>query len=141
MNQGIQTAIDQVMPAALQTGLFVKATVTFQTPLDTSAGFTQTGFPTGAYVDVPGLTDLQAMVAPTSILRVSGNTIKSLSEQEALNSSHVLLGGYYPDAEDAWRAGGRAVINGLTYENNDILAVESDSQKTQTRMAVRVVTI
>lgn len=141
MNQGISIAIAAVMPAALQTGLFEKATVTFEAPVATEAGYSGSGFPTGAFLPVAGLTDIVAMVAPTSISNVSGRTAKSIDQQEASNSSHVLLGGYYPDAEEVWRAGGRAVINGVLYENNDILAVESDSQQTQTRMAVRVLTL
>ena len=139
MNQSIGVAIAEVMPAALSTGLFEQTTVTFQAPVQTA--LTGAGFPTGAYADVAGLTDLPAMASPTSIARLSGSTEKTIEKQTALNMSHVLLGGYYPAAEACWRAGGRAIIGGLLYENNDILVVESDSQQTQTRMGVRVVTI
>lgn len=141
MNQGISSAIEAVMPAALATGLFEKALVTFEAPVDTEAGYSGSGFPTGAFLPVAGLIDILAMVAPTSVARVSGQTKKSIQQQEASNSSHVLLGCYYPDAETVWRNGGRAVINGVLYENNDILAVESDSQQQMTRMEVRVLTI
>lgn len=141
MNQGISVAIEAVMPAAIQTGLFEKALVTFEAPVATEAGFSGSGFPTGDFLPVAGLIDIVAMVAPTSVARFSGQTKKSMDQQEASNSSHVLLGGYYPDAETVWRNGGRAVINGVLYENNDVLAVESDSQQTQTRMEVRVLTL
>ncbi len=141
MNQGIENALDAVMPAALATGLFEKALVTFEAPVSSEAGFSGSGFPTGAFLPVTGLEDIQAMVAPTSIARVSGQTRKSIDQQEATNSSHVLLGAYYPEAEAVWRAGGRAFINGVLYTNNDILAVESDSQQRMTRMEVRVLTI
>lgn len=139
MNQDIGVAIAGVMPAALSTGLFQKTTVTFQDPVQNA--LTPSGFPDGSFADVPGLVNIPAMVAPTSVARVSGSTQKTIERQEALNTSHVLLGGYYPAAETAWRAGARAVIGGVIYANNDVLAVESDSQQTQTRMEVRVATI
>lgn len=139
MNQGIRIAIDQVMPAALQTGLFESATVSIETPDPTA--LTGAGFPTGVFLPVAGLQDLQGMIAPTSVDRLNDTTFKNVQEQVASNASHVLLGGFYPEAEAAWRNGGRAIINGQLYENTDILAVESDSQEIMTRMLVRVVTL
>lgn len=136
MNLSLQTAIGMVMEQALATGLF-KDVVTIQVP---SGVLTDVGFPDGTYVDVAGLIDIEAMVAPPSTSRIPSNTSKTLSLQQALNAVHVLLGGFYPDAETAWRNGGRAIVNTRLYENEDILAVESDSQSTQTRMYLRVVT-
>jgi hypothetical protein len=140
VNQGISVAIAGVMPAARLTGLF-RDVVTFQLPLDSEAGFTDTGFPTGVFVDAPGLVNLAAIIAPTSVIRISGQTVKTDAEQKALNSSHLLLAGYYPDAEAAWRSGARVVVNGDVYPNDDVLAVESDSQHTQTRVEIRVATL
>lgn len=136
MNLSLQTAIDLIMPAALATGLF-KDLVTIQVP---SGTFTTEGFPDGQFVDAAGLVGLTAMVAPPSNARIPSNTSKTLSLQQALNAVHVLLGGFYPDVETAWRNGGRAMVNTRLYQNEDILAVESDSQSTQTRMYLRVVT-
>ena len=133
----IALELPRVMAAARATGLD-RSLCTFQIP---DGSVTDNGFPGGSYVDVVGLVDLPCQVAPTSTLRVSAQTTKMLTEQEALNSSHVLLYGYYPDAEAAWRQGGRMVINGQIFENNDVLGVESDSQQTQTRAIVRVVTL
>lgn len=135
MNLSLQTAIDLLMPVALATGLF-KDLVTIQVP---TGALTETGFPDGSYADVAGLVGLTAMVAPPSTARIPSNTSKTLSLQQALNAVHVLLGGFYPAVETAWRNGGRAIVNTRLYENEDILAVESDSQSTQTRMYLRVV--
>lgn len=120
---------------ALASGLF-KSLVTIQVP---DGAYTDNGFPSGDYVDVEGLVDLCAMVAPPSVARIPPSTSKTLSLQQAMNAAHVLLGGYYPTAETAWRQGGRAVVDGVIYPAQDILAVESDSQSTQTRMYIRVV--
>lgn len=135
MNQSLQPAINGVMPAALATGLF-RDTVTIQVP---DGLLTDNGSPSGNFVDVDGLVGLKAMASPPSPGRISSNTSKTLSYQQALNALHVLLGGYYPAAETAWRQGGRAVVNGVTYLDQDILAVESGSQATQTRLYIRVV--
>lgn len=138
MNQdAIALAIAGVMPAARASGLDVSV-CTIQVP---SGALTDNGFPDGTYVDVAGLVDLACQVAPTSIARISANTTKLLSEQESCNTSHVLFYDYLPQIETAWRNGGRAVIDGEIYSNQDIMGVESDSQNTQTRMTVRVETI
>lgn len=137
MNQSLQPAIDAVMPAALATGLFQKASVTIQIP---DGQLTDNGTPSGNFVDVAGLIGIVAMVAPPSVSRIMDSTSKTISVQQATNAAHVLLGGYYPDVETAWRGGGQAVVDGVLYSNQDILSVESDSQATQTRMYLRVVT-
>ena len=143
MNQNIiQLELPRVMKAVIGVGLDTSL-CTMQVP---SSALTDSGFPVtvpdaSAWVDVVGLVDIPCQVAPNSVLRVQATTVKTIAEQEALNSSHVLLYGYYPAVETVWRNGGRAVINGDIYPHDDILGVESDSQHTQTRMALRVVSL
>jgi hypothetical protein len=135
MNQTLQPAINGIIAAAISTGLF-RDTVTIQVP---DGLVTDNGSPSGVFVDVDGLVDLLAMVSPPSPSRIPSNTAKTLTFQQAMNAAHVLLGGYYPAVEAAWRQGGRAVVSGVIYTDQDILAVESDSQSTQTRLYIRVV--
>lgn len=136
MNQGIQVAIDLVMPAAIHTGLF-RSRASFQLPPDT---FTASGAPTGPFVDYAPLQNIACMVAPPSPSRITPSTTKNISYQQALNANHALLAGYFPDAESVWRAGGCVVIDGELFSPDDIMSVESDSQQTQTRIYLRVVT-
>jgi hypothetical protein len=141
MNQNIiQLELPQVMAAVAALGLDTSL-CTMQLP---SGALTDSGFPVtdaSAWVDVVGLVDIPCQIAPNSVLRVQASTVKTIAEQESLNSNHVLLYGYYPAVETVWRNGGRAVINGNIYPNDDIMGVESDSQQTQTRMTLRVVSI
>jgi hypothetical protein len=49
----------------------------------------------------------------------------------------MLLDDYYPAVESNWRYGVRAVIDGVQY---NVAGAESDSQHTQTRVALNVIT-
>lgn len=124
------------MPVVRATGL-LSSIGTFQLP---SGALTATGFPDGTYVDVAGLTDLACQVSSSSFDRVAGNTVKSQATQEGMNSGYVLFGDYYPDAVSVWRNGGRLVIDGEIYPNEDVLLVDCDSQRQHTSALIRLVT-
>lgn len=136
MNQSLQPALDAVMPAARATGLF-SSLATFQVP---SGGLTDTGFPDGSYTDVAGLIDIACQVSSSRFDRAAGTTNKSLATQQAMGSDYIMLSDYYPDAETVWRNGGRVVIDGAIFPNEDIMTVDSDSQHRHTSMLIRMVT-
>lgn len=133
MNQSLATfGIEDVMPAALATGLFVSL-CTIQEP---SGTMTADGTPDNTFVDIDGLVDIRCMLAPTSISNISATEAKSERSIESFNSGHVLLESYYPTIgpNSQWRA----VIDGVAY---DILGAENDSQSQMTRLLVQVVTV
>lgn len=128
MNQGlIQRAIQQVMPTAVASGLFVSL-ATFQLP----DGLTDSGFVSPNYVDVAGLVNIPCTAPPLSTgTGFSADEAKAQAEQTARQEFHVLLSGYFPAVDDVWRGEGRVVIDGLS---RDILGVEHDSQSQMTRV-------
>lgn len=132
----IQSAIAAVMPAARATGLFVSR-VTFQAP-DGILG--ASGAESGTYADVVGLVDIPCMNAPQppSEIKLGSLEFRTPADITAQADRHVLLDDYFPDVETHWRAGVRAVIDGIQY---NVAGAESDSQHTQTRVALQVVTI
>jgi hypothetical protein len=140
MNQNaIALAIAGVMPAARATGL-IHALATFQNP---SGLLTANGTPDGNYVNISGLIDVNVMAAPSGGAggNIQATQQKAVSQDTFSNKSHVLMDGYYPAVEACWRFGGRMILNGQIYDNNDICGVEADSQSQMTRVEVMVVTV
>jgi hypothetical protein len=88
---------------------------------------------------VAGLIDIVCMIAPqpSSEIKVGAQSFRSMSQVSSSAPKHVLLDAYYPTLIDGWREGDRAVIDGVTYE---LAGVEADSQGTQTRLEVKLVT-
>lgn len=136
MNQDILGGVSGVMEAALATGLFVSL-CSFLAPPTT---FSDGGQPTGPYVAVadPTLASIRCMHMPFSEISVLATETKSVEEVMAEAPRHVLLGDYYPQIQAGVEAGWQAVIDGTTY---DLLGAESDSQRTQTRLKVRLASI
>lgn len=145
MYQGIQADINAVMVEANALGLFNK-TVQFQKP----SGFGASRAPSGTFVNVPGLVDLftgasviGCMDAPLSPGTISSLEVKSLQEIESEGIRHVALNGYYPAVVLNWQSENsdmnwRAVIGGVNYE---VFGAETDSQRTQTRVKLRLVVV
>lgn len=131
----IQSAIAAVMPAARATGLMVSL-MTVQAP-DGILG--PSGAPSGDFLPVAGLIDIACMNAPQppSEIKLGSMEYRTPTEVTAQSERHVLLDNYYPTLETNWRYGARAVIDGAKY---NICGVESDSQHTQTRVKLEVVT-
>jgi hypothetical protein len=131
----IQQAIAAVMPIARATGLFVSR-VTFQAPDGTLGA---AGEPSGDYADVIGLIDIPCMNAPQppSEIKLGSMEYRTPADVMAQADRHVLLSDYFPEVETNWRYGARAVIDGIQY---NVAGAESDSQQTQTRVALNVIT-
>lgn len=129
MNQSIQYEVDAVMPAAVGSGLMVSSCNIQQRTNTVSA----TGQPNlTTWVNIPGLQNIQCQL---SIQRVTmpnqSATMRKAEELDTETQLHLLLSGHYPQILQQ----NQAVVDGTAYE---IMAVESDSQKVQTRLAVRV---
>ncbi len=136
MNQGLSYEIQGVMPAVGVTGLFTSL-CTIQQP-------SQASLPGGAdpntYTPVWGLINIPCYDSVPSTLRVQATEMKVLAEIMSKGLRHVLLNGYYPEASPDGQipTNWQAVVDGVVY---DILGVEHDSQNTQTRMELQLVTL
>lgn len=131
MNQSLSYELSQVMPQCVAIGLFV-STAVFQAPDGT---LTVSGAPSGTYVTQ--LT-VACMDAPNSISRFSGAEAKTETDVQSSTLRHVLLDAYYPTIPTGQRSGWRCLLNGVAY---DLMAAESDSQQTQTRCELMLVTV
>lgn len=136
MLQTMQYALSQVMPQATRTGLFVSL-ATIQQP---DGNYGPSGQPSNAYVSVAGLVNIPCMDAVPSSARVQATEIKELQEIMSKGMRHMLLNGYYPQSTPDGQipTDWRAVVDGVIY---DILGVEHDSQLTQTRLELQLLTV
>lgn len=135
MNQTpIAYAVARVMPEAVATGLLVSI-CTIQAP---TGAVSDSGQPTGAYSDVVGLVDIRCMDAVMNLDPIQATEAKAVAEIAAKSFRHIFLDGYYPliiaNVGSAWRA----VVDGTVY---DLLGAEPDSQSTQTRLSLQLVTV
>jgi hypothetical protein len=90
------------------------------------------GEPTDVWAAVAGLADIPARVSVATGQRQIGE--RELSQQTYTIVSHIItLKGYYPAAEEKYRA----VAGGIVY---DIVVIEHDSSNTFTRLRVQKVT-
>lgn len=136
MNQSLAYEVSQVMPQAVATGSFTSL-ATIQKP-DGLLG--PSGAPSGTYTNVPGLVNIPCMDAVPSMARVQATEVKALADIMSKGLRHMLLNGYYPESTPDGQIPSywRAVVDGITY---DILGVEHDSQGTQTRLELQLVTL
>lgn len=104
------------------------------------------GAPSGNYTNVAGLIGIMCMDSPLSAGNIQATEAKALAEIESLSLRHVLLDGYYSllDGQNWGDIGWRALITNVatgqvvTY---DLLGAERDSQSSQTRLKLRLVTL
>jgi len=145
MNITIQSLIDQVMPLALATGLFVSTCSIQQPSGEQNDDGTPKVDPTThepLYVPVVGLQDITCMAAPEG--GIKANEVKSESEIISYQYRHVLLGGFYPqipDSDDNWQAVIKTFTpDGVFVESVvwDLVGAESDSQSQMTRLQLRI---
>ena len=146
MLQSLAYDINQAVAEAFNSGLFVP-TIQFKQPDGT---FGPSGAPSGNYVNVPGLVDLftgasaiGCMDSPLSPGTISALEAKSLTEIEGQGIRHLMLDGYYPQVVTNFQAENanmnwRGVVSGINYE---VFGVETDSQRTQTRVKLRLITV
>ena len=129
MRQGLYTQPDAAINAVIASGLMISVCNIQQLTGATNA---MGQVDTSDWVDVAGLTGLQCQFSVQLPGRPDQGDVARLQNQtDVKNEFHVLLGGYYPGILQRYTA----VIDGIRYQ---IQTAESDSQKTQTRMAVRV---
>ena len=98
------------------------------------------GAPDGSYSDIASLVNIPCMNAPESVGGIAATEVKSLAEIMSMSLRHVLLNGYYSqlDGQNWGEIGWRAILDGVVY---DILAAERDSQFSQTRLKLRLISV
>jgi hypothetical protein len=136
VNQSIQSDIAQFMPIAVASGLFVSLATVTKPP----TGQGPTGNPpAGPYTPVSSaLTNIQCMDAPPSIARIQATEMKDVAEIMSKGFRHVLLAKCFLDAPDWSGLAYRVIVDGIEY---DLLGAENDSQLTQTRVDLQLVSI
>lgn len=137
--QGLAREIGSVMVIARASGLFVSAASFSQPPVTQGP----TGNITGNYTPITGLTAIPCMNAPQSDIRVSSDEVRTVTDIQAGRYRHVLLDDYYPAVIAGWPQGWRVTIT----DPNSVVTLytmtgaEADSQSTQTRLKLQVVTL
>ena len=130
----IPILVQQVMPRAVATGLFVSL-CTAQAP---SGNKTPYGQPDGTYVNVSGLVDIVCMDAVLETGTIEATEVKELQDIMSKAFRHVVLNGWYPQFIPGAAIGWRVLVDGIIY---DLLGAEQDSQSTQTRLKLQLVTV
>lgn len=135
MNQTpLQYAIARVMPQAIATGLLVSL-CTIQSP---GTSYSPGGAPLGTFNDVAGLINIQCMDAVLADGSIQATETKGLDDIMSAGYRHVFLNGFYPTVIANVKNGWRAVVDGVAY---DLLGAEPDSQSTQTRLKLQLVSV
>lgn len=140
MNQGIDGSIKAVMAEVLKSGLLSSlCTITVPPHVYDAGGAPD---PAAPYLPLAMHQNIPCTDPPLSIGDTpAASELKDLAEIMAKNSLHVLLGGFYPAIIPDYRALIAPKSNPSATVEYDIVGVESDSQNTQTRLAVQRVTI
>jgi hypothetical protein len=94
------------------------------------------GAPEDTFTDV--LTNIPCMNAVRSEGSIDANEKKAVEQIESGEYWHTFLNANYPTLFGAAGKGWRAIVDGVTY---DLLGTESDSQGTQTRLNLQIVTL
>lgn len=136
MNQTIQAEIQNFMPQAISSGLFVSLATITQPP----SGQGPTGNPpAGPYTPVSSLlTNIACVDAPPSMARIQATEMKDVGEIESKGMRHVLLSINVLTSLNWSAMAYRVVVDGIEY---DLLGAENDSQNTQTRLDMQLVSI
>jgi hypothetical protein len=132
--QDLSNDMAGVMDLFVDSGLAVSLATFWQPPTTRGA----TGNISGAYAIVPSMANIACMDAPESVAKIMANEDQSEHRIESGQFRHVLLAAYYSFAAPAETLGWRVDIDGTMY---DLLAAESDSQRTQTRIRLKAVTL
>lgn len=133
MLQTITPDLQQVLTAVRQADLF-SSLCSISQP---TGAFGASGAPVpppSGYTPTPGLQNIPCMNAPISEARIQATEVRQLAEVLSLNIRHVLLDGYFPTIQ----TNDLASVDGVSYT---IMGVESDSQKTMTRLHLRTATV
>jgi len=132
MRQNLAYEFGQVLGEVDAVGLFVSL-CTIQQRTNTVSAVRQPNLTN--WLNRAGLVNIPCMRAVEVPLRPDQAATARLAQQfDTRTIYHVLLNGFYPQILQS----NQAVIDGLPYE---IMAVESDSLGTQTRLAIRTWTL
>jgi hypothetical protein len=139
MNQSLSYEIGSVMPMVIESGIPVSFASFMQPPTTQGA----TGNLSGPYVAVAGLQNILCLDAPESIRIVASSEVRKEQEIEAGLFRHILLTGYYQAVIGAAGQDWQVVIldpsgESLTYT---LLGADADSQCTQTRCRLQLITL
>lgn len=133
MNQSLAYEIDEVMPQAVATGLFVSVATFYDrvgadTPVTDALGQVDL-----TQAPVVGLESITCMFAVEMIGKPdAGGGVRLQTNFEEKPERHLLLDSYYPSVLPRYTVN----VDGTLYEITPG-SVEHDSQNTQTRLAVR----
>lgn len=140
MLQSMAFAVSQVMPQAVATGLFVSS-CTFLTP-DGVVG--SSGAPSGNYVPINAtLSNIPCMDAVPREGSIEATEMREIKDIQSKGYRHVCLAGYfYPAIFPLIQQGLQAIIadqvGSTTY---NVFGAEPDSQNTQTRLHLEVISV
>lgn len=145
MNQFLAIEISQVMPAAYGIGLFVSS-ASFVAPVQTQGA---TGNSIGGFTPIAGLQNIPCMNAPERP-GPTGNAsteTRAIPHIEAERGRELLLKAYFPQLDTGFNQGaGLGWEVQVTDQNGnmnmyDFMGGEGDSQQTQTRCKLILVTV
>jgi len=128
----IPVLVAQVIPKVQASGLLV-STCVIQSPSGPVTAYNQ---PAGTFTTVLTLACQDAPLGFGS--GIDAGETKQLQDTLAGGYRHVFIAGYYPQIPTGTGSGWRAVIDGTVF---DLLGAENDSQRTQTRLRLQLVTI
>jgi hypothetical protein len=97
-----------------------------------------TGNPTGNWQNVAGVVNIPCQDAPPSTARVQATEIKDVADIMAKGLRHILLNQCFVGAVEWAGTGSRFIVDGIAYE---VLGAENDSQLSQTRLDLQLVTL
>lgn len=131
MLQTLTADIEQVMPLAIASGLFVSL-ASFSQPVATQG---PTGNPTGDYVPVADMQNVQCMDAPLSVGKPTATEARRIEDILSESFRHVLIPSRHTILAKAAERGWRVTVVTSGYSAlYDLLGAEADSQGTQTRL-------
>jgi hypothetical protein len=145
MNQFLAIEIDQVMPVAYGTGLFVSL-ASFSAPVQTQGA---TGNSIGGTTPITGLQNLPCMDAPerTGLVGNSSNEKRSTANIQAQRTRELLINGYYKQLDTGFATGAgmgwQVSVTGPNGTTNTyiFLGGEGDSQQISTRCKLQMVVL
>ena len=138
MNQSLAYEFTQVVPQVIATGvqsslctIFVRAQAAWLPVVDAMG---QVDTANGDYTVLPGHSNIACQLAVNKMRPDEGGVIRRPEQYDTSGQRTLELNGYYPLILQQHIA----QVDGTTYE---VMAVESDSQKQITRLAVRLYTL
>ena len=134
MYQGIQADFQQAATEAQVWSGALVSLCTIQQP----SGTIVNGAPDNTFTNVSGLVNIPCMNAVRSVGSIAATEKKAIQEIESGEYWHVFLNANYSALFGAAGKGWRAIVDGVTY---DLLGTEQDSQSTQTRLNLQIVTL